>query len=378
MQQFVACDSTFYEAFEQDPRLCRFYLDEVPIYFALINAQPPAFDPLRQSRGVLVRKKAFSCNYRDKGVLFGLQADWLNHTGTKPNVSGFGSEFVAEVLAVGTEVTSCDVGDLVMGEVSYPTSIAPGVPPGIPTNHSSNAYDVFHEAKLIRVPKGLTLAEAASFSVGAVTSHSMIRRLNLGPDDRVLVTSGRSNTSLFVLAMLKSYGIPTYTICSNSSFDERFREMGVQEVFHLRMPMQTGAEQADWNRIQGLGLTVVIDPFFDLHVSSAAKWLNNGGRYITCGLFNQYFEGIGQADRAMRYVINGVPVLLDIMMKNITLIGNCIGTRQDTEAAIAASEAGTCHVPIDSVWQGTAGIVPFLERSFNADDRFGKVVFLYD
>jgi NADPH:quinone reductase-like Zn-dependent oxidoreductase len=377
MQQLVTCDLTFYESYQDDPRLCLFKLDEVPLYFALLAAQPSPFDPLRQPNGVLIRKRAFSCNYRDRGVLFGVHAVWPPNN-IKPNLLGFGSEFVAEVLATGSHVTTFTQGDLVMGEVSYPAPPAPGVAPGIPSNQSSVAYDVFHESKLIRVPIGLSLAEAASFSIGAVTSHSMIRRLNLQSEDRVLVTSGRSNTSLFVLEMLKKYGIPTYTICSDPAFDDRFRALGVENIFHLRMPLTTEAEKAEWNQIQALGLTAIIDPFFDLHVASAVKWLNVGGRYVTCGLFNQYFEVIGQTDRASQYDLDGVRVLLDVMTKNINIIGNCIGTREDMDAALADAEASQWHVPIDSVWQGAAGIQSFLHRTFNAPDRFGKVVFLYD
>lgn len=378
MRQLVFCDETLYQTYEGDSRLCRVDLDGVPMHFALLNAQMPPFDPAKQRRGVLVRKKAFSCNYRDKGFLVGTLVDWKSTATDKPKLTGFGSEFMAEVLAIGNEVTQMRVGEWVMGEVSFPTPPAPGIAPGIPTNQSSNAYDVFHETKLIRVPKGLSVAEAASFSIGAVTGHSMIRRLKLKPEDRILVTAGRSNTSLFALEMLKPLGLTTYTTCSDPTFDDHFRALGVADVFHLRMPLSSEAEQEAWNRIRALDLTAIIDPFFDLHVASATQWLGYGGRYITCGLFNQYFGDIGQVERAAQYALDGVPLLLSVMAKNIELIGNCIGTRQDMETAIAQAEAGQWRVPIDSVWSGPEGIVPFLERSFNASDRFGKVVFLYD
>ena len=378
MQQLVLCDESLYQAYKGDSRLCRFELDGIALHFALLNAQPPPFNPARQRKGVLVQKKAFSCNYRDKAFLFGMSAELRTADKNKLNLAGFGSEFVASVLAVGDDVTNLSVGDLVMGEVSFPAPPAPGIAPGIPTNHSSNAYDVFHEAKLVRVPVGLSVVESASFSIGAVTGCSMIRRLNLTAQDRVMVTAGRSNTSLFVLEMLKPLGLPIYTLCSNPSFDDQFRALGVTEIFHLRMPLSTEAEREAWNRIRTLSLTAIIDPFFDLHVASAAQWLDYGGRYVTCGLFNQYFEGIGQAERAAQYALNGIPLLVDVMTKNLEIIGNCIGTRHDMKVAIAEAEAGKWRVPIDSVWSGAKGIASFLERSFNASDRFGKVVFLYE
>ena len=47
---------------------------------------------------------------------------------------------------------------------------------------------------------------AASFSIGAQTSSSMIRRCNIKSTDKILVTSSRSNTSMFIIKSLLTEG----------------------------------------------------------------------------------------------------------------------------------------------------------------------------
>jgi NADPH:quinone reductase-like Zn-dependent oxidoreductase len=373
MEHLTLCSSDFYKAYSDDPRLVGFPLDLVPLHFALLTTRQPDFDPLREPNSVLVQKKAFSCNYRDKGVLIEIDHRWHNRPGLF--TKGFGSEFVAEVVAVGAAVTQLQPGHLVVADVSYPEAPTPDTRPGIATNHGSQAYEVFHQAKLMHVPDRLSVAEAAAAVIGATTAHSMIRRLNLHPSDRILVTSGRSNTSLFVLAMLQAAGLTAYTICSQPGFDDRFRALGVEDVFHFRLPLGSEADRAGWNDVCALKPTVIIDPFLDLHFAAAVEWLDYGGRYITCGLFNQYFDRIGQTERASQYALDGLATLRTAMRKNITFIGNCLGTQEDLQAAFAA--AGQWQIPIDSVWQGTEGIRPFLDRSFVSEDRFGKVVFRY-
>ena len=63
-------------------------------------------------------------------------------------------------------------------------------------------------------------------------------------------------------------------------------------------------------------------------------------------------------------------------MKNVQIIGNCIGLTSDLQQAVTDYVAGDLAVQIDSVCDG-GGIGPFLDRTFNAGDRFGKVVYRY-
>lgn len=64
------------------------------------------------------------------------------------------------------------------------------------------------------------------------------------------------------------------------------------------------------------------------------------------------------------------------LRKNISLIGNNLGTTADLESALDDYCQGRLPVTLDSV-HGGGDLANFVERSFVADNRLGKVVFDY-
>lgn len=330
-----------------------------------------AFDaaaPVNASR-VLVRKRGFSVNYRDRALILKVA---LKAPGAFYPV---GSDFVGEVVAVGPEVRGVAVGDRVIGDAAYPDSGVPGVPPGVPANSASKELQVFHEAKLARVPDAMSDAVAACFTIGAQTSFSMVRRMQPGPSDRILITSGASNTSLFVIHALRDLARSAWVTTTSPRHVARLRALGVAEVVLL----DRGAPFSQHPTIRQVmaergGFSVVVDPFFDLHLADAVDVMAFGGRYITCGLMDQH-TGLG-VGTPVSPRSGSTRVLTSIMMKNLQIHGNCIGSRADLRAAIDAHAAGAFPVVVDGVFGGddAAGL---LDRSYNAPDRFGKVAFLY-
>ena len=65
-----------------------------------------------------------------------------------------------------------------------------------------------------------------------------------------------------------------------------------------------------------------------------------------------------------------------VMVNNLQIIGNCLGLTEDLERALAAHSAGHFPVIVDSVFSD-GDAAGFLDRTYNAPDRFGKVVYLY-
>lgn len=64
-------------------------------------------------------------------------------------------------------------------------------------------------------------------------------------------------------------------------------------------------------------------------------------------------------------------------MKNISLIGNCLGCENDLRDALNNFEKGKYDIVIDSIYTGDE-IVPFLQKSFHSIPRFGEIVYIYD
>jgi NADPH:quinone reductase-like Zn-dependent oxidoreductase len=340
-----------------------------------VVATPDArFDPAAHGgRGVLVRVRAVSCNYRDKGII-----SWLRAVPASRFVP-IGSEFCGEVAAVGERVDGLAPGDRVMADLHYEgrAAGADGVRAGVPTNHASKELQLFHERQLRRVPAAMPDAEAAAFALNAQTAYSMVRRLDPAPGARVLVTSATSNTSLFVLGALRARGVRAYATTTSERGAERLRALGVERVAIVgrrRDAFQGDAELGALARDVG-GFDHVFDPFFDLHLARAVELLEPFGSYVTCGCAGQtaHAASVSGVDAPLPMQ----DVMTRAIVKNLTLVGNCIGLRGDLEAAVRDYEAGRLAPVVDSVFTAD-DVAPFLDRTFNDPARFGKVVYRYD
>lgn len=339
---------------------------DVPL--CAVGAAAPRFDTddAANARRVLVRIEAVSANFRDKGICL-MTAEQLAG-GNGGFVGFFGSEFCGRVVATGPEVTDLAVGDRVIADATYPRREDGEVPPGIVTNVASRGWLVVDERQLLAVPATMSSVEAAAFSLGAQTAQSMVRRTEVRPGERVLVMSGRSNTSLFLTHLAVAAGARV-TVTSHGGWSAEQRAT-LPDGVELR-------EGSAWMDDDAIGLgrgdfDVVLDPFFDLNLRRAVRVLDIGGRYATCGFQAQHesfasddadSEGLGE-------------IMTTALIKNLALIGNCIGLRADLEHALAVHAEGKLPVRIDSVWRPADG-VRFVERTFTDPDRFGKVVLSY-
>jgi NADPH:quinone reductase-like Zn-dependent oxidoreductase len=296
--------------------------------------------------------------------------------GPKNSFYVVGSEFVGEVVDFGPAVTEFQVGDRVIGNGSYPFADAKSVLGGIPTNNGSKEYQIFHEAKLIKIPPNMPDEVAAAFPIGAQTSYSMLRKLNLQAGERVLVTAAKSNTSLFAINALRKYPVQVFATSTSLRFEQELREMGVQQLIQIDPQQATFIENESLKGIvlEKGGFDAVIDPFCDLHLVKAISVMGHGGRYITCGYFDQYSHLTGQESSLPASKGNGV--MLTAIMGNLQIIGNCLGQTADLRQAIADYAAQAFHVVIDSVWNGHQ-VGAFFDRTFNAPERFGKVIYKY-
>lgn len=339
----------------------------------VVQGAEPAWNPAdpAQARGVLVQVRAFSCNYRDKGYILRMEQ--------QPSRACFaiGSDFAATVVETGPAVTALAPGDRVIARNDYTGALhdADGARLGVATSSASKEFQRFHENQLIRIPAQLGDEAAAGFGIGAQTAYSMVRKVAPQPGARVLVTSATSNTSLFALAALRPLGVQVFATTTSTAFDDRLREAGAQQVVHLG----SGAEGfRDSEALLALaaqvgGFDCVIDPYFDLHLERAVALMAHFGRYTTCGLLAQ---NPTVAARAGIAPMNAEAVMVQVLTKNLSLLGNCIGLREDLERAVADAERGTMGAVVDSVFTG-GDAAGFLDRTYNDRARFGKVVFRY-
>lgn len=332
----------------------RIGIDGNDFLFSLVNIPIEQHITGLDDNSVVVKIKAFSCNYRDKGILlhFLRQCQKSN----EQFYSFFGSDFVGEVIRVGRYVNSFKVGDRVMPDNSYPRKIDNKFG-GIITNTASKRIHVFNEAELIKVPDSMPDVEAAAFPLSAITAQSIVKKANLKKGDKVLVTSFFSNTSLSCLEILKEKtDVEIYVLTTH--LEDALQFAGQFNIKQAYEPIDFTLN----NNLIGV-FDVLIDPFVDLHINYLSRFLNYNSRYISCGINSQYTS------------INFREVLFNFIKTNSIFIGNCLGTREDLEDIINNYNSNTYTTRIDSVYSGDQ-ISMFINKTFN-ETHFGKVVYLY-
>jgi NADPH:quinone reductase-like Zn-dependent oxidoreductase len=218
---------------------------------------------------------------------------------------------------------------------------------------------------------------AAAFPVGAQTAFSIIRRAGIGPGANVLITAATSNTSLFVISALAGRA-RVYGTTSKSGKERELRDLGVTEVIRLHDGpefIRNEGRIAEVVRRSG-GFNCVIDPFADLYSGPALDVLSFGGKYITCGFMDQYTDLTG-AETSRPAACFEKERWSQIILRNLQIVGNCLGSSADLSDAIERYQSGSLPVTIDSIHQGSA-VAAFFSRTFSDPDRFGKVVYRYD
>ena len=376
MDSVVVCgrEATYYDQYTDVHTI---EIEGTAVTVGLIETKMPTFNPHASENRfqVLIKVRAFSCNYSDKSRIFAIS----QKCGEGACYSSIGSEFVGEIIAIGTGVSRLRIGDRVMGNNQFPYSGVSDLLPGIPTDCASKRCWAVHEAKVVKVPLAMPDEVAAAFSVGAQTSYSIIRKLNMKAGKNVLVTAATSNTSLFVINALKQYAVNIYATIAIPSHHskEKLLQMRVKEVIHVDTSILSLRENRRIEEIvvQTGGFDYVIDPFFDLYLSKTLHTVTMEGKYITSGRGGLYSQLTEKA-----FLPESEP-LQDLMVyasfHNIQLIGNFLGQREDLLRAIDDYNANLLNVTIDSVSQGNS-VAAFFERTYNAKDRFGKVVYCYN
>lgn len=192
--------------------------------------------PKPEDGHVLVRIKAVSLNYRDTEVAMGLYGHHKSINATTHEPLVFCSDMCAEVVAVGPNVSSWQIGDRVMGTfcqdhltgVIKESLMATGV--GLPLQGVLQDYRVFPERGLVRVPDYLTDEQASCLPVAAVTAWMSVNGLRPmgqpGGKGEVVLVQGTGGVSISGLQIAKASGATTILTSSSDEKLARGRELG--------------------------------------------------------------------------------------------------------------------------------------------------------
>ena len=344
----------------------------IPVTIGVVETPDTRFASKAPHRAkqVLVRVKAISCSYRDQSVILAAAVKDIGD-----DITPIGTEFVAEVLAVGSEVTRFKIGDRVIPVSYFPDQPAEWRTPtqatfGLPTQKAARELSVFSEDELVRVPASMPDDVAASFTTCPQTAYAMIRRAGVTAGTKVLVTAPRSSTSLNLISALANIGAEIYAVGTSDRHEGRLRELGVRDLLvadprAADIPLG-GLPEPD----------CVFDVYADLYFPHAIRWLAPAGVYVTCGVVDQYQRTL-LGTRESNVSTDLTEAFGTIVGKNLSILGSCLGMPSDLERAVADYDVGKFQSIVDStVTEGQVG--EYVQRSFISSDRFGKVVYRFN
>uniref|UniRef100_A8M1L3 Alcohol dehydrogenase zinc-binding domain protein n=1 Tax=Salinispora arenicola (strain CNS-205) TaxID=391037 RepID=A8M1L3_SALAI len=169
---------------------------------------------------VLVRVRAASVNVVDWHTMRGTPYIMRARGGmSRPKVNELGFDLAGQVEAVGRNVTTLRVGDEVFGcqDLEHAGVFAEYV-------------TIPHDAGVLKKPVGLSLEQAASVPVAALTAYQALRHHGrLQPGHKILVNGAAGGVGTFAVQIGKALGAEVTAVCSTRNV-EMVRALGADHV----------------------------------------------------------------------------------------------------------------------------------------------------
>lgn len=318
----------------------------------LISTERPRPQPLPHQ--VVLKMKAASLNYRDLMILRGEHP--VRGSGMVPLSDGVG-----EVVEVGKAVQRFRVGDRVAGIFTQawlsgragprdPETALGGEIDGVLAE-----YVALDEQGAVQVPEHLTDEEAATLACAGVTAwHALFEAGNVRPGDTVLV-QGTGGVSIFALQFARLAGARVLVTSSSDEKLAKARNLGADDGVNYRTT-------PDWDQwaieaTGGQGVDHVVDV---------------GGP----GTFGRSLTAVRrQGDVSVIGVLTGTAgdaPLLDILFKQVRVLGIYVGSREMFDTMNAAIRQNKLRPVVDRVFNFSQVVDAY--RHLASGKHFGKVV----
>ena len=236
-------------------------------------------DPVAEEGDVIVRVRASSLNYHDVFTRRGMPGIKL----TLPVIPGL--DVAGEIAEIGPGVEGWEIGERVLID---PVNRAKGGLIGETTNGGLAELCKVPANQLVRIPDGVTFAQAASLPVAYGTAHRMMfanGHVKAGESVLILGASGGVGTCCVLLA--KMAGAEVISCASTQDKLDRLSSMGSDKVINYTdtnfMKWVFEHYGKPYRRSFDGGVDVIVNfTGGDTWVPSL-KALKRGGRLLTCG-----------------------------------------------------------------------------------------------
>ncbi len=222
--------------------------------------------PVPKADEVLVRVHAASVNAADLLMMHGRVLPVRLQLGLRrPRLTGLGQDFSGVVEAVGESVETLRAGDAVFAE--------------LPADHAGVSrafadYVCVPESQLVRVPAGVSFADAAATPVAGCTALFAVRDYGeVGQGDRVLVNGAGGGVGSQAVVLAKQFGATVTAVCSARKAGTA-RAAGADHVIDY-IERDFTAEDMLYD--------VIIDTVSSQPLSHYRRVLAPGGRYVWVG-----------------------------------------------------------------------------------------------
>jgi NADPH2:quinone reductase len=282
-------------------------------------------DPVPGPEEVLVEVVATALN----------RADLLQRRGLYPSppLAGFpppapeipGMEFSGRVLAVGDRVADAVVGEEVMGIVG------------------GGAYAerlVVHERQLMRVPRGVTVADAAAIPEVWITAwDALVAQGGLTSGRTALVHAGASGVGTAAIQLCRAIGAHVVVTASSGKV-EACRELGADLVVDYAIQ---DFEDAAKVFTHGQGVDVVLDVVGGGYVDRDVAALRVGGTIVLVGVM-----GGGRTEVNVGALLPKRATLVGTVLRGRPLEEKIATTRRFAAEVLPLFDAGAVRPVVDS------------------------------
>jgi NADPH:quinone reductase-like Zn-dependent oxidoreductase len=219
--------------------------------------------PTAKDNEVLVKVHATTVNRTDSGLR--AAKPFINRffTGlSRPRVTVLGNEFAGEVEAVGSGVTSFEVGDRVFGYN------------GSRFGAHAEYLAIPEDGSLATMPANVTYEEAAPSTEGSHYALSLIRKAKIRRGQDVLVNGATGAIGSAAVQLLKRLGADVTAVCDTENV-ELVRGLGADRVIDYTAEDFTQDEQT---------YDVVLDAVGKSSFGRCRRLLKPGGIYLSSDL----------------------------------------------------------------------------------------------
>ena len=208
---------------------------------------------------------------------------------------------------------------------------------------------------VLKKPSGLSMYEAASYPLTAITAyHMLVDKVQVKEGDWVLVYGASSGVGSMAIQIAKALGAHIISTVGSDEKRKFAQELGAEHIINYK---KESTSKVVKSVTDGKGVDIVFEHTGASTWAESIRSLKRGGKLVTCG------------------ATTGPIVKIDLrglFIKHQQLIGSTMGTLQNMKKVTALIESGKIKPVIDKVFDYTE--IKSAHQRLEKGEQFGKVV----